>query len=66
MELERGHADKGTSGKAAAASQSQQLSIFGHGSGVEEELRKLDIDSMTPIEAINKLYELKKKADGNS
>jgi DNA mismatch repair ATPase MutS len=31
---------------------------------VEEELKKLDVDSMTPIEAINKLYELKRKARG--
>jgi DNA mismatch repair protein MutS len=37
--------------------------IFGQGSAVEEEVRSLDIDSMSPIEAINKLYELKKKAE---
>ncbi len=38
-----------------------QLSIFGPTSEVEEELKALDIDSISPIEAINKLYELKKK-----
>ena len=41
-----------------------QLSIFGVESKVEEEIRSLDIDSLTPIEAINKLYELKKKSQG--
>lgn len=41
---------------------SMQLSIFGAQSQVEKEIRSLDIDSMSPIEAINKLYELKKKA----
>jgi hypothetical protein len=29
-----------------------------------EELEKLDINSLTPIEALNKLYELQKKARG--
>lgn len=41
-----------------------QLSIFGEKSGVEEEIKSLDIDSLTPLEAINKLYELKKKLEG--
>jgi len=45
-----------------AAAQPLQLPIFGQGSAIEEEVRSLDIDSMSPIEAINKLYELKKKA----
>jgi DNA mismatch repair protein MutS len=39
-----------------------QLSLFGQKSAVEEELHKLDIDSLSPLEALNKLYELKKKA----
>jgi len=29
---------------------------------VIDELLKLDLDSLTPLEAINKLYELQKKA----
>jgi DNA mismatch repair protein MutS len=41
-----------------------QLSIFGMESKVEEEIKALDIDSLSPIEAINKLYDLKKKAEG--
>ena len=42
----------------------QQLSLLPASSLLEEELAKLDIDSLTPLEAINKLYELKKKAEG--
>jgi DNA mismatch repair protein MutS len=43
---------------------SQQLSLLPASSLLEDELAKLDIDSLTPMEAINKLYELKKKAEG--
>ncbi len=42
----------------------QQIPLFGGKSAVEEELEKLDIDGLTPLEALNKLYELKKKAGG--
>jgi DNA mismatch repair protein MutS len=41
---------------------SQQLPLFGAKSPIWEELSKLDISSMTPLEAINKLYELQQKA----
>jgi DNA mismatch repair protein MutS len=52
------------SGKSGPSSdQPLQLSIFGGESQVEEEIRALDVDSMSPIEAINKLYELKNKAE---
>ena len=40
----------------------QQIPLFGQKSPVVEELEKLDIDSMTPLEALTKLYELQKKA----
>jgi DNA mismatch repair protein MutS len=53
---------KDGSGEGAAGRQPLQLSIFGKESEIEIEVRSLDIDSMSPIEAINKLYELKKKA----
>jgi len=39
-----------------------QLSFFGQKSPIMEELKKLDIDSLTPLEALTKLYELQKKA----
>ncbi len=40
----------------------QQLSFFGQKSPLVDELEKLDIDSLTPLEALTKLYELQKKA----
>jgi len=40
----------------------QQLSFFGQKPPVVEELEKLDIDSLTPLEALTKLYELQQKA----
>jgi DNA mismatch repair protein MutS len=42
----------------------QQISLFGGEAAVEAEIKKLDIDGITPLEALNKLYELKKKAGG--
>jgi len=38
----------------------QQLTLFGQKSPAVEELKKLDIDSLTPLEALTKLYELQK------
>ncbi len=40
----------------------QQLPLLGQKSPLLEELEKLDVDSLTPLEAITKLYELQKKA----
>ncbi|TRZ48310.1 MAG: DNA mismatch repair protein MutS, partial [Dehalococcoidia bacterium] len=40
----------------------QQLSFFGQKSPAAEELEKLDIDALSPLEALTKLYELQKKA----
>jgi len=40
----------------------QQMLLFGQKSAVEEELEKLEIDSLTPLEALTRLYELQKKA----
>ncbi|MFC1933767.1 DNA mismatch repair protein MutS [Chloroflexota bacterium] len=39
-----------------------QLSFFGQKPPLLDELEKLDIDSLTPLEALTKLYELQKKA----
>jgi DNA mismatch repair protein MutS len=39
-----------------------QIPLWGQKSPLTEELEKLDIDSLTPLEAITKLYELQKKA----
>jgi DNA mismatch repair protein MutS len=40
----------------------QQLTFFGQKPPLLEELEKLDIDSLTPLEALTKLYELQQKA----
>jgi DNA mismatch repair protein MutS len=40
----------------------QQLPLFSPPSPILDELSKLDIDSMSPLEALTKLYELKRKA----
>ena len=41
-----------------------QLSLFGVPDPVVEELRALDVESLSPLEAITKLYELKQKTLG--
>jgi len=40
----------------------RQMSFFGETPKVVEELGKLEIDSLTPLEALNRLYELQKRA----
>jgi DNA mismatch repair protein MutS len=39
-----------------------QIPLFGQKSPLLEELEKLDLNSMTPLEALNKLYEFQQKA----
>ena len=41
---------------------SEQLSLFGKRPAIIDELLELDLNSLTPLEAITKLYELQKKA----
>ncbi|MFC1893664.1 DNA mismatch repair protein MutS [Chloroflexota bacterium] len=43
----------------------QQLSLLGQRSPLIDEIEKLEIDSLTPLEALTKLYELQKKARGD-
>ena len=62
-ELERGHV--GGQGKRRRAEPSPQLALpmFGGGdSPISDTLRELDIANLTPLEAINKLYELQEQA----
>jgi DNA mismatch repair protein MutS len=40
----------------------RQLPLFSVRNPVLEELQQLDVSTMTPLEAISKLYELQKKA----
>ncbi len=64
-ELEKGSSLTGekTAGKKSRKKEpEQQMSFFRQKSPILEEFEKLDIDSLTPLEALNKLYELQKKA----
>jgi len=56
---------RGAGRRAAPPSPPQfQLSLFGAPDPVVDELRALDVESLSPLEAITKLYELKQKATG--
>jgi len=65
-QLESGHQhEKGRAAGARgrrAARQEAQLPLISPGSEAVAHLLKIDVDSLTPMEAITKLYELKKKA----
>jgi len=52
---------KGRRGRLREATP-EQISLFGQRPPVLEELLKLDLESLTPLAALNKLYELQKKA----
>lgn len=56
LESKDGHADPRS--KEATV----QLPLFQQGSGFLQEVAELDVDSMTPLQAITKLYELAEKA----
>ena len=51
-------------GTAAMTESPRQLSMLAPTPGVVKDLLALDPSSMTPLEAISKLYELREKADG--
>ncbi len=67
-ELESGARDGTTSATRSTRTRRQapQLPLFPQPSPLEEELAALDIANMTPVEALNKLYELQRKAQGGS
>ena len=44
----------------------QQMALFNDGGNLKKLLSGLDIPNLTPIDAINKLYELQKEAQGES
>lgn len=62
-ELER-HAPT-TSVEPSRLDKGQQIALFPESSPILEELEKLDINGMSPLEAINKLYEWHKKYVSN-
>ncbi len=50
-------------GRRPAAPPPEQIGLFGSKPPVLDELMKLDLNSLSPLEALNKLYELQKKAN---
>lgn len=52
--------DMDTTGKTKKES-TGQLPLFDHSHRIIEEIRGIDVDSLTPLEAITKLYQLKRK-----
>jgi DNA mismatch repair protein MutS len=53
---------RGRPARRKAREPAVQASLFRGKGEVEKELEEIDLDGMTPLEALNKLYELKKKA----
>ncbi len=45
------------------AAPSQQLALFAPGTELVDEVRALDVPNMTPLDALNKLYELQERAN---
>ncbi len=50
-------------GSPRKATQPQQLSLLANSSPILDELVQLEVDAITPLEALTKLYELRKKAE---
>lgn len=62
-ELEDGsHSKSGPSRRVGRNPTPQQIPLLGFGSPVVDELLALDVASMTPLDAINRLYELQERA----
>ena len=66
-DLEKGRAGKGAGRVNRAARQlreSLQPSLFGEPDGLSQEIAALDVLAMTPMEALNRLFELQRRARG--
>lgn len=63
VELENGHASLGIGPATPAKTPLPvQLSLFPEKSALAKDLAALDVDALTPLDAITKLYELKRQA----
>ena len=65
-ELEEGRRGRGRPSRRREPDDGWQLSLFLEPNPVVEELKALDVLSLTPLEAITKLFELQQKARGQS
>jgi DNA mismatch repair protein MutS len=62
LETDSRQPSKSSRAKKSAETPTLQLPLLGQKSPVLEELAKLDINSLSPLEALTKLYELQKKS----
>jgi DNA mismatch repair protein MutS len=53
------------SDSATGKNMSGQLSLFNNSHKIIDEIKEIDVDSMTPLEAITRLYQLKRKVAGS-
>ena len=56
-----GHPVRRPQGKPDKEDAARQMRLFGQKSPLDKELEALDINALTPLEALNKLFELQKK-----
>lgn len=61
-ELENGSKSKGASSRRKGGVQTQQMPLLTFASPVVDELLAIDVASLTPLDAINRLYELQERA----
>ncbi len=54
---------EGNRRRVSRAAPSQQLALFPQNAGLADTIRSLDVSNMTPLEALNKLYELQEQAN---
>ena len=54
---------RGTGLSSTSVGASQQLPLFAAGPSLVDSIRELDVANMTPLEALNKLYELQEQAN---
>ncbi len=61
-ELEKGGAAGSAAARKTAKEAAAQLSMFGTGSAVVDDLLSLDVNGMTPLDALNALFRLQEQA----
>ncbi len=65
-EMESQNGNKPVSKRRPKGSPAQQIALFGAGSTLADQVRELDIPNLTPLQALNTLYELQKQAKEQS
>ena len=58
--------ENGGGRRVSRAAPSQQLALFAPGTELADTVKRLDVSNMTPLDALNKLYELQEQANALS